>query len=248
MSKKDHAEIEKVQNWMDESMLLRRKVAAVERKLEMLGKRINSQGKDENLMQSNQYLKLEKSVETLLKTHAETQQQTGELLRQVATKAVDKSNRENLSSAIRLPKLEMSTFDGNVMLFREFWDMFTAAIHTNKNLSDTEKLTYLKESVVGKAREVLQGLSITAPNYRVAVELLTVRFGDKQTAINAHYAKMLALSVTDNQTTSLRDLYDEIEKHMRALAAVGEDIDQPIFISLITSKLPKQTMLLGPPS
>ena len=243
VSKKDHAEIEKVQNWMDESMLLRRKVAAVERKLEMLEKRINSQGKDENLMQSNQYLKLEKSVETLLQIHAETQQQTGELLRQVATKAVDKSNRENLSSAIRLPKLEMSTFDGNVMLFQEFWDMFTAAIHTNKNLSDTEKLTYLKESVVGKAREVLQGLSITAPNYRVAVELLTERFGDKQTAINAHYAKMLALSVTDNQTTSLRDFYDEIEKHMRALAAVGEDISQPIFISLITSKLPKQTML-----
>ena len=111
----------------------RRKVASVESILEMLekaAKRNNSENKCKEST-SNQFQKLEKSVEDLLKINAQTQQ-AGELLSQAEDKSVSKDNTENQLSAIRLPKLETSPFDGNVMHFQEFWDLFTTALHTNK--------------------------------------------------------------------------------------------------------------------
>ena len=38
---------------------------------------------------------------------------------------------ENLSSKLRLPKLELKSFDGNMMNWMEFWDSFERNIHLN---------------------------------------------------------------------------------------------------------------------
>ncbi|CAG2200059.1 unnamed protein product [Mytilus edulis] len=45
-----------------------------------------------------------------------------------------------------------------------------------------------------------------------------------------------------NQTTHLRRLYDDLERHLRSLDAMHQDVTQDVFISMITSKLPKKSL------
>ena len=50
------------------------------------------------------------------------------------------------------------------------------------------------------------------------------------------------LPVSLNVTAKLRAMYDMIEKHLRSLKALGENVDQPHFVFLIKSKLPNMVI------
>ena len=46
-----------------------------------------------------------------------------------------------------------------------------------------------------------------------------------------------------NSSKGFRLLYDEVEKHLRSLEALKQDINQEVFISGITSKIPKDVLV-----
>ena len=54
---------------------------------------------------------------------------------------------------------------------------------------------------------------------------------------------MLDLPSASNTTTSLRKLYDQLEIHLRSLDALGEKTDSGVIISIMTSKLPRATLV-----
>ena len=120
--------------------------------------------------------------------------------------------------------------------------MFSANVDA-ADLSDIQKLTYLREHLSGAAKETIAGLHLSSSNYHVAQELLRERFGDKQIRINAHHAALMNLPCALDSTASLRGLHDAIEMHLRSLKALGENIDSAFFVSLLTGKLPRQTMV-----
>ena len=93
------------------------------------------------------------------------------------------------------------------------------------------------------AKAAIAGLEITNDNYDVAVKILGDRFGDPQTVISGHYTKLMDLPSYINQTTSLRSTFDELEKHLRCLTALGEDTNHWHFVSLIMSKLPREVII-----
>lgn len=60
--------------------------------------------------------------------------------------------------------------------------------------------------------------------------------------MDAHYSALMDLPVSLNVTTKLRASYEMIEKHLRSLKALGENVDQPHFVVLIKSKLPNMVI------
>ena len=50
-------------------------------------------------------------------------------------------------SGVKLPKLEVPTFDGNIMNWEAFWERFDALIHSRKGVDDAEKPTYLRQAL-----------------------------------------------------------------------------------------------------
>ena len=67
---------------------------------------------------------------------------------------------------VKLPKLEVPTFDWNIMNWTAFWEPFNALINL-KELNDVYKLTYFRQALKdGPAQYVIKGLSRTAKNYR----------------------------------------------------------------------------------
>ena len=80
-------------------------------------------------------------------------------------------------------------------------------------------------------------------NFSVVTDLLKETCGDSQTVINSHYVELINLRSAPNTPRGLRSLYDQIEKHLRSLQALEQDINQDVFISMITSKLPKEVLI-----
>ena len=95
---------------------------------------------------------------------------------------------------MKLPKLELPSFDGNPLAWREFWDAFISAIHDNLSLPAIQKHQYLRSKLKGDASSLLSGLPVNAENYEVAVRLLRERFGNKQKEIDAHYVALMDLT------------------------------------------------------
>ena len=60
--------------------------------------------------------------------------------------------------------------------------------------------------------------------------------------IDAHYRSLSHLSPATNQVGKLRQCYDAIERHLRSLEAVGEDVNHRHFVALISEKLPQRVL------
>ena len=103
-------------------------------------------------------------------------------------------------SSVKLPKLEFPMFYGDVTKWKEFWDCFNAAIHSNSRLATIDKLNYLRSRVAGEALGVIRGLPLTEENYDVSIELRKGRYADNSRILKAHYAALRTLQKA-SQTT-----------------------------------------------
>ena len=153
----------------------------------------------------------------------------------------------NSNVRAKLPKLEVRRFNGKVDEWQEFWDCYESSIHSNPNLSDVDKFSYLRGLLGGAARTTIAGLALTAANYEVAIELLRGRFGKPVVIERAHVNELLNVAPVFNErdTAGLRRLYDKIEIHHRGLKAleVNASTYEGIVVPAIVGKLPEAVKL-----
>ena len=62
-----------------------------------------------------------------------------------------------------------------------------------QNLSDIEKLQYLKLCVTGEASRILSGLPLLGQNYLTAMELLQSRYGSKRRIVLTRVQCLLSI-------------------------------------------------------
>lgn len=139
---------------------------------------------------------------------------------------------------VRLPKIELKKFNGELLKWQSFWDAFESTIHKNDSLNDIDKLNYLRSQLEGAALRTIAGLELTNSNYGVAIDILKERYGNKQFVIQNHYNRLSDLEEATNQVHSLRFVFDTIEQHLRSLEALGEDIEQQNLVATIQRKFP----------
>ena len=95
-------------------------------------------------------------------------------------------------SGVRLPKLDVPTFDGDLVHWASFWEQFTISVHGRKDLTDSEKLAYLRNAVKdGSAKHVVEGLSRTREHYKEAVDTLCKRYDHPRLIHQAHVRAIL---------------------------------------------------------
>ena len=73
--------------------------------------------------------------------------------------------------------------------------------------------------------------------------LLKEQFGDVQSVVNCHCTELINITPGINSSKGLQLLYDQVEKHLRSLEAPHQDVNQEVFISIITSKVPKDVFV-----
>ena len=82
-------------------------------------------------------------------------------------------NRETLAKIpVKLPKPELTKFDGNILNWQVFWDQFNSSIHLNNNLSDIDKFSYLLSFFEDSVKSLILGFTPSSANYLHAIDLL----------------------------------------------------------------------------
>ena len=158
--------------------------------------------------------------------------------------SVVKSSSPPDGRSIRLPKIDVPSFDGNLLAWKTFWEQFTVAIHTRSDLSKAEKLVYLRQSVRGgTARAVIEGLSRTGDDYDEAVECLENRYDRPRLIHQTHVKKIIDIPPIKNGSgKELRYLHDVAQQHLRALKSMGSQPSGPFVTSILELKLDPGTM------
>ncbi|GBM19339.1 hypothetical protein AVEN_195979-1 [Araneus ventricosus] len=122
-------------------------------------------------------------------------------------------NRNTQQCSVKLPRLQIPQYDGNILNFNDFYSQFEAAIHKNSNLSDVEKFNYLKSYLINDAEIAIRGLALKSENYDLALNILKERFGRTDMIIDAHMSQLLNLNPVrkSQDAKSLRRLYSICE-------------------------------------
>lgn len=76
------------------------------------------------------------------------------------------------NSLLKLPNIDLPTFNGEYDQWVTFRDTFEAIIGTNTNLTKIQKFYYLQSAVKGRAAQCFKSLSLSNENYDAAWKLL----------------------------------------------------------------------------
>ena len=159
------------------------------------------------------------------------------------------SSSSHGGSRVKLPKLTIQPFGGDLTTWTPFWESYRAAIHDNPSLNDTEKFNYLRSLLEHTALDAISGFSLTAPNYKEAVSVLEKRFGNKQQIVTKHMDALMNLDTVTSPTNimALRRLYHHVESHTRSLKSLGVEYGSygGLLASVLLNKLPQELQLLG---
>ena len=79
--------------------------------------------------------------------------------------------RDKVTPQIKLPKLNLPSFDGNILNWQELWDIFKPTIH-EQDLTNVMKFSYLKGVLRGAAATAVSGISGINENYYKASKSL----------------------------------------------------------------------------
>ncbi|XP_003381643.1 hypothetical protein Tsp_07325 [Trichinella spiralis] len=108
---------------------------------------------------------------------------------------------------LRIPKWQLTPFDGVTMQFGGFWYQFQSSVHSQTDLNDIEKFMCLRSSLKGPALDVISGSSTTATNYPEAVKTLRERFDRADLIIQHHIIQIADIKkVTESSAPGLRRL------------------------------------------
>jgi len=146
------------------------------------------------------------------------------------------------SETLKLPKLTLPSFNGEILEWLEFHELFSVTIDKQK-IANVEKLQYLKGCLKGEAARLILGLSLTNDNYATAMDLLQSRYGCKRRIIRTHIQALLSMKSPNIKAyISLREFVDGVNKHIRGLKTLGVSSDNYdlILYEILLSKLPSE--------
>ncbi|KMQ85845.1 hypothetical protein RF55_15371 [Lasius niger] len=100
---------------------------------------------------------------------------------------------ENSSTRTTLPRIQLPQFSGKYEDWPVFRDLFQSLIDKDGNLSEVEKLHYLKVSLKAEADSIVRNLPTITENYRRAWTMLCEQFENKRLLVRSCLTKFNSL-------------------------------------------------------
>ncbi|XP_055543323.1 uncharacterized protein LOC129728878 [Wyeomyia smithii] len=152
---------------------------------------------------------------------------------------------QGASSKVKLLEIKLPTFGGRIREWVTFRDMFQSLIHRNDQLTDIDKFTYLRSSLVGEALQEIGTIEISAANYQIAWDLLQKRFENKKLIVKAHLDALFAEEPIKRESyDALSHLISEYDRNLQMLNKIGEDTSNwgTILVYMICCRLDSATL------
>ena len=141
-------------------------------------------------------------------------------------------HRARAHDAVRLPKIEIPSFDGKCEDWTAFANLFNATIGNSTVLTGAQKLQYLKGAVKGEPAGLIKSLMVTDDNFTEAWKILEGRYDNEKKIIHALLKKLFSQPKLNTESAKdlqkMLDTTNEVLTGMEALgrkpATFGEDV------------------------
>lgn len=149
------------------------------------------------------------------------------------------------STECKLPVLEAPTFSGNFLDWPSFSDLFQSTITNNTDLTNSQRLQYLRASLKGDASTILRTTKVTDANFAPAWQLLEDRYNVQNALVYAQVRALFSQPKASN-ANEIKSLFNVTIDCLNALKNMGIDTANwdPILTFLIQERLPSTTLAL----
>lgn len=142
-----------------------------------------------------------------------------------STPTLEPKHQFDVPLSVRLPKISLPTFNGDVSNWVSFINLYDTSIHNNASLPPVYKMQYLLSCLKGEALSIISPLNITATNYLIAYNLLRDRYHNPRRLLTLHLNAILELpAISLGSSKPLRQFVDALHQNTEALKALQTDI------------------------
>ena len=121
-------------------------------------------------------------------------------------------------------------------------------MNAKQSLSPILKLEYLTTQCEGAAYQAIAGLELSNSNYKVAIDILKGRVGQRQIILNSHTDALMKINALPKtaDVSEVRRFYDTLEIYCRGLQSLGADPKAygTFLVNLLLQKLPEEIQLI----
>jgi hypothetical protein len=140
----------------------------------------------------------------------------------VTSNTIGFSGTKQVSLAVVLPKIELPKFDGDILGWTLFRDMFQSLVHENTSISNIERYHYLISCLSGPALTVVKAIPLTADNYVMAWDALQKSFDNQRLLASAHIDKLFSfVPLRKKLLSSLSSFVNIFTENVAAIKALG---------------------------
>ena len=151
---------------------------------------------------------------------------------------LDILSENQLSSKIRLPRIDIPKFGGNYAEFLGFWDLFKTAVDENSGYSNAQKLWYLKASLTGEAANLIKYINTEDSNYQIAKNILEKRYSNNDRIAQDYMRLFLSQSSISIPTAeNLKQLHDTSNAVVQGLKILKMQSRDVWLIHIVLEKL-----------
>ena len=146
---------------------------------------------------------------------------------------------------IELPKIKVPTFNGDIMGWSTFWSTFRSTVDDRIELSDSQKLNYLRQSIKDPALQLLLNSPMETPDtYKNIVRELKDRFQKTREIHQALVKTITTMSSPKHTRADLRMTYDVLTTTITNLKSTKHYTMEAFLSSMLYTILPTKLQIL----
>ncbi|XP_068223918.1 uncharacterized protein [Palaemon carinicauda] len=156
----------------------------------------------------------------------------------LVTDLLSETLRALLETYSELKPLPLPTFEGEVQEYVSYRELFTIHVDRGEDLDEVSKFTYLLGTLDKEPLRVVKSLSVTAANYRFALDLLHKQYGNVHQRLVILHRKLANIFVPSLDPLQLKRIRFELTIIIEQIKRLSkDDIGQGMVMSLINQKL-----------
>ena len=197
--------VEKINDWNNETDA---KIELADVEIDQLESWLPGKERAEHLVAQ------EKQFNVELKLHEKRMKMKAEL--ELSKTATEVQECAGFKTA-KLPKLEISKFEGSIMDWPRFWGQFDEAIGKS-SIAPISKFTYLRELLGPKVKRCVEALPFTPEGYNRAKAILKDKYGKESEIVNSYVKEILELPhITTANPRKIAEFSEKLSYCVQAL-------------------------------
>ena len=145
-----------------------------------------------------------------------------QLLNQKLQAALKQKELEEKRSTVKLPKLSITPFSGTVIDWVRFENQFSAMVDS-QSVPAVTKFSHLKELLVPKVRQAIDGLPFNEEGYERAKKYLRENYGHPDKVAGTYVKNLLEMpTITERNVARAHQFYEKLLFTIESLETLGK--------------------------